>query len=205
MSQPYDRAPRYVRLLLYSSGAWYLGEGMIAPFFSLYTNSIGGSILDITWVWATYLIIAGIFTVVVGKISDTWISKEKLIIVGYVLNAVLTFGYLLVGSTWHLFLIQAGLGIATALATPTWNALYEQHGDTVSSGLRWGYADGQEQIVTGIATVVGGLVIQNLSYTVLFLIMGVVQTCAAFFQAQMLSGSGRPQRQEPGFEQLTLF
>ena len=83
MSQPHDRAPRYIRLLLYSSGAWYFGEGMIAPFFSLYTNSIGGSILDITWVWATYLIIAGIFTVLVGKVSDTWISKEKLIIIEY--------------------------------------------------------------------------------------------------------------------------
>lgn len=173
-------------LLLSSSSAWYFGEGMIAPFFSIFTQHVGGDILDITWVWATYLIVAGVFTILVGKLSDSRFSKPRLLVMGYALNALFTFAYLLVDSTLSLFVVQVGLGIASALATPTWNALYAQHHGDVESGLMWGISDGQEQIVTGIATIVGGLIIAKLSYTVLFLLMGVIQTLSALFLAQIL-------------------
>lgn len=188
------------RILLFSSMVWYFAEGMIVPFFGILAQSVGGDILDISWVWATYMVIAGIFTIIVGKISDERISKEKLLVVGYALNAIFTFGYLLVSSTWHLFFVQAGLGIASALATPTWNALYANHNDRRSSGMLWGLADGQEQIVTGIATAVGGLIIAHLSFTALFVLMGIIQTLAALYQAQLLFY--KPP--EPAAEQLPL-
>jgi MFS family permease len=180
------RPGKIAMLLLYSSSAWYFGEGMIAPFFSIFTQHVGGDILDITWVWATYLIVAGVFTILIGKLSDSRFSKARLIVIGYALNALFTFSYLLVDSTWLLFVVQVGLGVASALATPTWNALYAQHHGEVESGLMWGISDGQEQIVTGVATIVGGLIIAHLSYTTLFLLMGLIQTASAFYLAQIL-------------------
>jgi predicted MFS family arabinose efflux permease len=180
-------------LLLYSSSAWYFGEGMIAPFFSIFTQHVGGDILDITWVWATYLIVAGGFTIVIGKLSDSRFSKARLVVAGYALNALFTFGYLLVAETWQLFIVQVGLGFASALATPTWNALYAQHHGDLDSGLMWGISDGQEQIVTGVATIIGGLIIARLSYTTLFVLMGCIQTAAAIYLAQILwRPSARP-------------
>src|SRR3990167_2426171 len=108
------------RILLYGSNIWYFGEGMLGPLFAVFTERIGGDILDISWAWATYLIITGILYIVVGKYIDGKHSKSKVMVFGYALNAIFTFSFLFVSSPWHLFIVQAGLGVAAAMATPTW-------------------------------------------------------------------------------------
>ena len=121
--------PRKIKILLYGSNLWYLGEGMLGPLFAIFAERIGGNILDISWAWATYLIVTGLLSIIIGKISDTKISKEKLMIAGYLLNTIFTFSYLTVSEPIHLFFVQGGLGIAAALPSPTWSALYAKYED----------------------------------------------------------------------------
>lgn len=176
-----------IRILLYSSNIWYLGEGMFAPIFALFTQKIGGNILDISGIWATYLIATGVFTIIVGRISDREISKAKLMIIGYGLNAFFTFCYLFVSSQPGLFIVQVGLGIASALATPTWNALYAQYEDRTKAGQIWGLADGQSKIMTGLAVVLGGIIVNRLSFNALFITMGLIQVVATLYSVQLLN------------------
>lgn len=177
---------KHVKILLYGGNIWYFGEGMLGPLLAVFTERVGGDILDITWAWATYLILAGLLCIFVGKVSDRHDNAEKIMVLGYALNAVFTFGYLFVSTTWHLFLVQAGLGIAAAMAVPTWNALYAKHEDRKQGGLQWGLAGGEAQIITGVAIVVGGYIVSFASFTVLFLTMGTVQVIATIYQAQIL-------------------
>src|SRR3989344_6063923 len=111
---------RNTKILLYGANIWYFGEGMLGPLFAVFTERIGGDIFDITWAWATYLIVTGILYVLVGKTVDgkTNLAK-KLMVLGFSINCVLTFCYLLVSSPKHLFIIQAAIGVASAMATPT--------------------------------------------------------------------------------------
>lgn len=184
---PYNKKlNKSTQILLYGSSIWYLGEGMLGPILGVLTEKIGGSILEISWIWATYLIAAGIFTKFMGKLSDKKFSKEKLLVAGYALNAVFTFGYLLASSTLYLLCIQVGLGIAAALAAPTWDALYAKHSAQEDSGYIWGLAAGQTQLTTGFAVLLGGLIINYFSFNVLFITMGVIQICATLYQAQIL-------------------
>jgi MFS family permease len=109
---------RKERVLLWSSNLWSLGEGMLGPLFAVFAQRLGGNILDITWAWAIYLGMTGILTIVVGGVSDRiwqWCGRERLLVAGYALNALCTFGYLLVHTPRDLFLVQAGLGVALAL------------------------------------------------------------------------------------------
>jgi MFS family permease len=175
-----------IKILLYSSNIWYFGEGMFAPILSLYSQKIGGNILDISGIWSAYLIATGIFTAVVGKLSDRNVSKTKLMIIGYGLNAFFTFCYLFVSSQLSLFFVQVGLGIASALATPTWNALYAQYEDKRKAGLIWGMAEGQTKVVTGLAVVIGGAIVNWLSFDTLFITMGLIQVFATFYSIQLL-------------------
>ena len=177
---------RNIRILLYGGNIWYFGEGMLGPLFAVFTGKVGGDILDITWAWATYLILAGLLYIVVGKVTDKHDNKEKVMVLGYALNALCTFGYLLVSSPWHLFLVQAGLGIAAAMATPTWDALYARHEDRNHDGFQWGLAGGMGQIITGIAIILGGYIVSYSSFTVLFTTMGIIQVAATIYQAQIL-------------------
>lgn len=166
---------RKVRALLLADVTWFFGEGMLGPLFAVFAQRIGGNVLDISWAWAAYLICAGIFIAYIGAVSDRKISRKKLIFAGYVLNAALTFCYLFVNSVFTLLLLEVGLGLAAALATPTWDALYSQYQDKNERGFTWGMADGLSEIFTGVAIVIGGMVVAYLSFDILFVIMGMIQ------------------------------
>lgn len=176
---------RKIQILLYGANLWYLGEGMFGPLLAVFTEQIGGDILNITAAWATYLIVTGFLTILVGKISDKG-NAEGLMVAGYALNALFTFCFILVDTQFQLLLVQAGLGVAAALATPTWNALYAKHEDRKHAGFAWGLAGGEFQIVTGAAIIIGGLLVNSYSFTTLFIIMGSIQVLAALYQAQIL-------------------
>ncbi len=174
-------------LLLHAGNLWDFGAGMLGPLFAVFTEKIGGSILDITWAWATYLLVTGTLIIFIGKLSDKKIKKEKLLTIGYALNAVFTFGYLLVSSPFHLFFLQAGLGIATALVTPSWQALYAKYEDKKHDGYTWGMASGSSNIVTAIGIIIGGMIVAYASFKALFITMGIIQTIAAIYQAKILN------------------
>ncbi len=176
-----------IKVLLYGANLWYLGEGMLGPFLAVFAQRIGGSVLDISWAWAIYLIVQGVLSVFAGKYSDgSKISKEKMMTAGYALNAIFTFGYLFVSSPVQLFFIQAGLGVAAAISTPTWNALYAKHEDRKHDGYIWGIACGEFEIVTGIAIIIGGLIVNYYSFVALFVIMGIIQVIATIYQAKII-------------------
>lgn len=164
---------------------WWLGEGLFGPLFAVFAGKVGGNILDISWAWAIYLLVTGVLEIFIGHLSDK-IGHERLMIVGFGLNAVLTFCYLLVHTSAELFLLQAGLGIALALADPTWDALFAKYSDSKRMGFLWGLEQGMEAIITGLSIVIGGLIVTYFSFTALFLIMGVIQVVATLYQAKIL-------------------
>jgi len=180
------RLTKNAKILLYSAVIWAFGEGMLGPLFALFTDKINGSILDLTWAWATYLIVTGTLYIIVGKFIDKKRIKERILLMGYALNTIFTFGYLFVHSISHLFVIQIGLGIAAALATPAWDALYAKHGKEGHYGYQWGLIGGMNAIITGVAIVIGGMIITYFSFEVLFIIMGTVQLVATLYQARIL-------------------
>ena len=177
---------KQIRILLIGANLWYIGEGMFGPLFSVYAQRIGGDILDLTGAWSVYLFVTGVCMLVVGAGADRWRMPERLMVAGYALNALCTFAYLLVVAPWQLLLVQAGLGLASALATPTWNSLYSLYTPPARSGTVWGVAHGMQYLITGLAVLIGGAIIYWGSWTLLFVIMGMIQVIAAVYQAQIL-------------------
>ncbi|EKD25509.1 MAG: hypothetical protein ACD_80C00041G0008 [uncultured bacterium (gcode 4)] len=172
--------------LLKADVIWFFGEGMLGPLFVVFTEKIGGDVLNIARAWATYLIITGVFVVILGKLSDKHINKKKLLFRWYVLNAILTFCYLFVDTPHKLLILQAGLGIAAAMATPTWDALYSQYQSKKTNGLTRGLADGLSELFTGIAVIIGWLIITYSSFKILFIIMGIIQIFSVIMLVPLL-------------------
>jgi predicted MFS family arabinose efflux permease len=174
------------RILLIGANIWYFGEGMLGPLFAVFSEKVGGDILDISWAWATYLILTGVCYILVGKLINRKSYKATIMVLGYSLNALFTFGYLFVSTPLHLFFVQAGLGIAEAICTPAWDALYAKNMDESQDTFAWGLASGQSQIVTGFAIIVGGLLVHYASFNTLFITMGIIQVIAAIIQSRIL-------------------
>jgi predicted MFS family arabinose efflux permease len=174
------------KILLWGANIWYFGEGMLGPLFAVFAEKVGGDLLDIAWAWATYLIITGVFYILVGKLINGKPYKAKVMVFGYALNAALTFCYLFVSSPWHLFFVQAGLGVAEAIGTPAWDALYAKNVNESHDTFAWGLASGQSQIVTGVAIIFGGLIANYFSFNALFITMGIIQVIAAVVQSRIM-------------------
>jgi len=132
---------RGARILLIGGGFWYLGEGMFGPLLAVYTEQIGGDIFNISWAWSVYLLFYGVLSITFGYLADYY-HKGWLMVGGYALNTVFTFAYLLVHDPYTLLLVQAGLGIAAAMATPTWNALFDEYTSAKVDGFAWGLSEG---------------------------------------------------------------
>ncbi len=177
---------REERLLLWSSNIWYFGAGLFGPLFAVFTERIGGDIFSITSVWSAYLITMGVLVIIFGRISDrSYAMTRRMILTGYFLNAVFTFCYLFVSNPRELLILQMGMGLATALASPTWSALYEKFSVKGKEGYAWGLSAGWENIATGVAIFVGGNIVSRLSFDELFFTMGCVQSLAFLVQLRM--------------------
>ena len=183
---------RTCKILLLGANIWYFGEGMMGPLFAIFAERVGGNILDITWAWATYLMVTGVLYILVGRLLARKGNlnregfKEKVLVLGYCLNAVFTFGYLFVHSSIELFFVQAGLGVAEAIGTPAWDALYAKNINPEVQPYAWGLSTGQAQIVSGLAFILGGLIAHFISFAALFITMGVIQGIAALITSQIL-------------------
>jgi MFS family permease len=173
------------RILLWGSNLWLFADGMLGPLFAVFSQKVGGNVLDISWAWAVYIGVTGVFVIIVGSVSDR-VSKEKLLVAGYALTAVFTFCYLLVSKPIHLLLVQAGLGLALGLSNPTWFALYDLHTHPEHKGFFWGLEDGMGKMITALSILIGGVIVRYGSFRMLFIIMGTIQALAALYQAQLL-------------------
>ena len=173
------------KILLWSSNIWIFADGLLGPLFVVFAQKIGGDIFEITWAWAVFLITTGIVSIFIGKISDSTISKESLVTLGYALTSLFTFSYLLVSAPLHLLFVQMGLGLALALCSAPWLALYDEHSDDKRDGYIWGLSDGWGRILSGIAMVLGGLIVSIFSFKVLFITMGVLQAISTVYQARI--------------------
>jgi len=54
------------RNLLYASNLWYLSDGLFAPFIAIYSQKIGGDILDLSYALAVFYIVSG------GDVYSNW-------------------------------------------------------------------------------------------------------------------------------------
>lgn len=176
---------RFERILLGGAIFWWLGEGLLGPLFAVFAGEIGGDILDITWAWAIFLFVTGICEILLGRLSDK-IGYTRLMIAGFALNAFFTFCYLFIETTMGLFFVQAGLGVALALADPTWDALYSKYENPKKAGFLWGMQHGLEMIVTGASILLGGIIVTHYSFDTLFLIMGIIQVLGTLYLMRIL-------------------
>lgn len=175
---------RSAKMLLLASSIWYFGEGLFGPLFAVFSEKVGGDLLDITWAWAIYLFVTGFFYIIIGKTFNRSKWKSKLIIIGYGLNTIFTFAFLLVDNTTSLLWVQAGLGLAEAISTPAWDAAFSSEMEDTNDTYIWGIANGQSFIVSGIAITIGGMIANYISFEALFVLMGCIQLIATIIQAR---------------------
>lgn len=172
------------KILLLAGLITNFGGNLIGPFYAVFVQNIGGSILDIGYTTTIFSIASGILMIIMGKISDK-LNKEIITIFGYILYAVGSLGYLLIHNSWQLFVLQIVFAVAVACLSAPLNALYAKYIKKEQEGMQWGLDNGGTMIVVGLAVFVGTYIVNQWGFKILFISMFSIQMLAALVQTQL--------------------
>lgn len=176
------------KILLIVSLLASFGDNLIGPFYAVYVENIGGTVLDIGFTATVFGISTGIMMIVIGKLSDQ-LNKELITVVGYASYALGSFLYLIISSPWQLFGLQVVFAFGTACLAAPLTALFAEYIQKGKEGEQWGFEGGGPFLAAGIATFIGTLIVNQWGFKVLFLSMFLIQIIATITQSKLYLAS----------------
>jgi MFS family permease len=182
-----------IRLLLTVSIFSTSAFGLLGPLYAVFVEHIGGDILDIGIAYAAFMVATGVFLLVMSWLEDKY-KKENMIVLGYFLGFLGIFGYIFVVDKIGLLAVQVVLGIAAAVNTPAYDALYSKFLDRGKESWEWGLWEAQAYIIGGIAAVSGALILEAYGFRTLFLIMAVFAFIAFLVSTRLIRTGKKKKR-----------
>lgn len=155
--------------------------GMFAPFYAVFVAKVGGDATMAGLSWALFSIISGILILLFSRLELKIKRRHVLLALGYLLRAVVFLSYAFMDSIAQLLITQVLWGVAAALGTPAFDALYSSNLSKDKSIVEWGNWEGVSSIATGIAAIIGGALIQLVGFQQLFLTMSLITAAIGIF------------------------
>ena len=160
-------------LLLFADMWSTLALGMIGPIYALFVADIGGNLLEASWAYFAMTFASGLLMYIFGKIEDEVIDKERMIILGFFLSTVACVSYIFVNNFFTLIINQIILGLSHAILIPAHNALYSNYLEEGKYASEWGDFEAIKYIVTAMAAIIGGFIVEVFNFQVLFMVMAL--------------------------------
>lgn len=148
--------------------------GMFAPFYAVFIEKIGGNIAFAGFSWALVSIVSGILILLFTNWQLRVKEQELLLAIGYIIRGFVFLSYALMANIPQLIFTQILWGIAVAIGTPAFDAVYSSHTSKENSIMQWGQWEGIAALSTGFAALIGGLLIQNFGYPIIFIVMAAI-------------------------------
>jgi MFS family permease len=172
---------RPLKILLSTNGLYYLAGAMLGPIYAVFVEEIGGDILDASFAFSIFAIVAGITAFLSGRYTDKIKQPELIIALGYFIISIGYFYYIFVGAVWQLFIAQALIGLGGAVYSPAFDAIYSIKLKKKSAGSAWGAWEIMYYITTAAGAIIGGLIVTYFGFTPIFVIMGTLTFISAFY------------------------
>ena len=178
------------RLLLKISFLVTFAEAMLVPIYAAFAEKVGGSILDAGIAFAVFSMATGGAVALIGTRSWFQHHIRTFLMLGFVISAACDISYIFVSNKWELFGAQVIAGFATGLIEPTWDSLFTDDIEH-SSAKHWSIWAGGTHLTTGVAALLGGLIVAKGSFTILFATMAGIDALALLVAWRGLRG-GEP-------------
>ena len=176
---------KLAKLLLLSSFIGTIAECMLIPVWAIFTDKVGGDVLDIGIGSALFPILTGITIYLLGK-SDYYEKNIKsMVFWGFLIAGIGEFSYILVSNKWELFFVQALIGLAVGILNPAWDALYAED-ESQTHAKKWSFWSGGISFITGFGMLLGSWVLSVFGWNTLFITMGIFDMIAVYYAYQVL-------------------
>lgn len=163
-----------IKYILLFDGAIMFASAMLMPIYAVYVEGIGGDLLTASSAWTIFMLVTGIVILFIGRIEDKINLPKISVAVGYLIIGLGTLGYLLVKTPTLLFVVQAVIGLGTAIAAPATASIYSKNVDKRKEATQWGNWEGLYYIVTALGAFIGGLIANYYGFNALFTVMSII-------------------------------
>lgn len=172
------------KMLLTASLLANFGDNLIGPFYAIYIKEIGIGLFDLGYASTLFCVATGILMIIIGRYSDKH-NKYLISILGFLLFSLSSLWYLFITSPIHLYILKIIEAFGMACLAAPLTALFAKFIQKGKEGTQWGLEGGGGYIVVGLAVFIGTLIVNFLSFKILFLTMFSVQILAVLVQTKL--------------------
>lgn len=170
---------RVIRYLVISDFFINFAFGLLAPIFAVFVlGSIeGGSLRVIGLATACYWIVRTVTAVPLSRFMDRTDGERDefyFVVAGTFIMSSMPLFYIFASLPWHIYLIQAILGLVNSMAIPGWRILFTDHLDKGKTGFEWSLEDVAIGISVGVSAYLGSIIADKFGFKVVFVMLAVL-------------------------------
>ncbi|MFA6537139.1 MAG: MFS transporter [Patescibacteria group bacterium] len=168
-----------VKILILSDFVGFFAVNLSGPIFAIFISSkiTGASIETVGIATTIYFVVKSIVEIPIGVlINKTKTERDDLYcaIAGLMLMSGMFFYYLFINEIWELYLSQAILGFAGAMAYPAWYTIFTRHIDRNKEAVEWSFYDVSVGLGMSLSAVIGAFVAEKFGFDWLFFVSGLI-------------------------------
>lgn len=166
------------KILLVAESVWSLGSGLFLPIFAIFSERVGGDILDAGIAAAIFMAVLSAFQYPLGGLLDR-IREKWFIVAAYALSGLVFCGYIFVENKYQLFALQAVLGVACAVGDTAWDSMFSRHAENGKSGRSWSMYHMYAGFAGAVGIMLGSLVAGVYGFSPIFAAGGMLAFVSA--------------------------
>lgn len=195
---------KVVRIFVVTDFFYNAAFASFAPVFAIFiTGQIAGGSARVAGFSASiYWIVKSIFQLPIARFLDKTDGEKDdfwAMFLGYFFSGLVPIGYAFAKEPWHLYALQAFLGLTMAWAVPAWYSIFTRHVDKWRISFEWSL---ESVLAVGLATsgatALGGYLVERIGFQTLFLSAGVLVMLASLLLLGLRKNllPKRPDREE---------
>ncbi|MDH5533897.1 MAG: MFS transporter [Candidatus Pacebacteria bacterium] len=174
-----------VKFLILSDVLVVGATGMLAPLFALFIEDyiIGSSAMVVSVAMGVFLISRSLLQIPIATLIDKIKGEEddfNFMFIFSVLMALTPLLYLYIKTPVQLYLVQALLGVFTAITYPSYMAIFTRHVDKNREGTEWGIYYTMTDLGSAFLAVLGGYVAETFGFPQLISLVVIISLLGAF-------------------------
>lgn len=165
---------RALKVLFTYNSLFLFSANLLGPLYAIYVNKIGGGLILISVSAAVFYVVSTVFLIFVSRWGDKIKEMELLLAASYFIRGAGYIFFIFANSPIYLILLQSLFGIADALGTPTFGALFARHTDKAEEMLEYSDWAIVANLVVALGILVGGYLTNAYGFGILFLVMALL-------------------------------
>lgn len=169
-----------LKILFIYNGIFVFASGLLGPLYAVFVETIDKNIISVSLSWAAFLLSTTLSLLFLRNYGDNLKEKEYFLLAGFLIRAIVWFSFPFVSTIFLLILLQILLGIGEALGSPAFDTIFAEHlddGHHIREYTDWKLV---ANITSAVAVILGGIIINQVGFSTLFFIMGVLALISFF-------------------------